>query len=383
MRFSRLRSRLTPKLVKPMITETRSELIDKIIKAYELETKDVADAVELYYDAQQLRIMHANRKRTEPLKEPEKLPKDYVPLTHWFNKWLLLGEAVLAGKLKGWVLSDRAPAEAKWAYDQIGIGPIIAAGLASHISIEKAQTPSAVWKFAGQAPGFDRKVKGQKLPYNARLKVLCWKLGESFVKVSGKDGATYGHLYSQFKAEEIRRNESGQYKEAAAQELRTKKITDKEAKAILESGHLTNGQLHSRAKRRAVKIFLVHYWQRGREAKGLPVRGPYVETVLGHDGIIPLAVESEPPRDDERARINESSSEFERAKPGESPQLDERAMPNESPMFEQRVTQSEPPNRAERANALESSKIGERANLSESSRSNERAKPKRKERKAA
>jgi hypothetical protein len=370
-----LRSRLTQKLVKPMITETRSELIDKIIKAYELETKDVADAVELYYDAQQLRIMHGNRKRTEPLKEPEKLPKDYVPLTHWFNKWLLMGEAVLAGKLKGWVLSDRAPAEAKWAYDQIGIGPIIAAGLASHINIEKAQTPSAVWKFAGQAPGFDRKVKGQKLPYNARLKVLCWKLGESFVKVSGKEGATYGQLYAQFKAEEIRRNESGQYAEAAARELKTKNITDKETKAILQSGHLTDGQIHSRAKRRAVKIFLVHYWQRGREAKGLPVRGPYVQTVLGHDGIIPLAVESEPPRDDERANEEKQPTTTKRAKPGEKPQLDERALPNEKPMFEQRATQGEPPNTAERAKKPEKPIESERAKPLE--------KPNRKERKAA
>jgi hypothetical protein len=301
-----------------MITETKNELIDKIIKAYELESKDVADAVELYYDAQKLRIMHANKERSEAPRE----------LTQWFGKWLLIGEHVISGKLKQWVNSDRSPQEAKWAYSQSGIGPIIAAGLAAHVNLEKAQTPSAVWKFAGLAPGFDRKQKGVKLPYNARLKVLCWKLGESFVKVSGKEGATYGHLYAQFKAEEIKRNDSGGYAEAAARELRTKKISDKDTKAKLEAGRLTDGHLHARAKRRAVKIFLVHYWQRGREARGLPVRGPYVETVLGHDGIIPAA-ESERPETQERANDSVSSVKAERATKKESPNKPKRASNSE------------------------------------------------------
>jgi hypothetical protein len=260
-----------------MISETRNELIDKIIKAYELETADVADAVELYYDAQELRIMHANKERTESPRE----------LTEWFSKWLLLGERVIAAKLKQWVASKRSPAEAKWAYDQIGIGPILAAGLAAHIDPVKAVSPSAVWKFAGLAPGFDRKTKGEKLPYNSRLKVLCWKVGESFVKVSGKEGATYGKLYAQFKADEVSRNENGLYVEQAKRELANKKFkTDNATKKRLLEGKLSDAHLHARAKRRAVKIFLVHYWQKGRSAQGLDVRGPYVETVLGHDGII-------------------------------------------------------------------------------------------------
>jgi hypothetical protein len=263
----------------PLNLETKSELLTKIIQTLELQTHEIADVISLYYDCQDLRIAHANKRRTEAPSE----------LVQWLDFWLHIGENVIYGKLKKWVESPDCPAEAVWAYEQIGIGPVIAAGLAAHINIEKANTVSAVWKFAGQAPGFDRKVKGKKLPYNARLKVVCWKLGESFVKVSGKEGATYGKLYAEFKAEEIRRNQSGQYAEAAARELRTKKITDKEAKAILESGHLTDGGLHSRAKRRAVKLFLSHYWLKGREAKGLPIRPPYPIQILGHDGEIKAA----------------------------------------------------------------------------------------------
>jgi hypothetical protein len=258
--------------------ETRNVLIDKIIKAYELETKDVADAVELYYDAQKLRIIHANKERTEGPGE----------LVSWFAYWLELGEKVIQSKLKGWVEGPESSAEAKWSYSQIGIGPVIASGLAAHIDIEKAQSISAVWKFSGQAPGFDRKQKGTKLPYNARLKTLCWKLGESFVKVSGKEGATYGQLYAQFKLEEIARNETGKYKDAAARELASKKFKaeDSVTKKRLLAGMLSDAHLHSRAKRRAVKIFLSHYWTMGRQARGLPIRDPYSKGIQGHDGII-------------------------------------------------------------------------------------------------
>jgi hypothetical protein len=220
--------------------------------------------------------MHANKERTEAPRE----------LTEWFNKWLAIGESVITSKLKVWVLGKKSPAEAKWAYDQIGIGPILAAGLAAHIDPEKAQSVSAVWKFAGLAPGFDRKQKGVKLPYNARLKVLCWKCGESFVKVSGKDGATYGKLYAQCKSDEVSRNENGLYAPAAAKELASKKITEKKTKETLQSGKLIDAHLHARAKRRAVKIFLSHYWVKAREARNLDVRMPYAMTVLGHDGMI-------------------------------------------------------------------------------------------------
>jgi hypothetical protein len=258
--------------------ETRNVLIDKIVKTYEINTKDVADVVELYYDCQDLRIKHANRERSEGPGE----------LVSWIAYWLELGEKVVAGKLKNWILSSKGTPEAKWAYDQVGIGPIIAAGLAAHIDVTKANSISAVWKFAGLAPGFDRKMKGMKLPYNARLKVICWKAGESFVKVSGKEGATYGHLYSQFKTEEIKRNEAGLYKAAAAHELATKKFRqdDSVTKKRLLAGMLSDAHLHARAKRRAVKIFLSHFWTVGREARDLPIRTSYAEQILGHDNII-------------------------------------------------------------------------------------------------
>src|SRR4029077_19936483 len=235
--------------MKSLITETRSELLTKIVKTLALKSHEIGEMVELYYDSQHLRIQHANKERTEPPSE----------LAEWLDFWTHAGESVISGALKRWILSDESPPETRWAFDQIGIGPVIAAGLAAHIDIEKAVTISSVWKFAGLAPGSDKKVKGQKLAYNSRLKTLCWKLSESMVKVSAKDGATYGKLYADFKADEIRRNDEGRYAEAAKRELATKKITEKATKDKLLSGRLTDGHLHSRAKRRTAKIFLAHY----------------------------------------------------------------------------------------------------------------------------
>ena len=327
------------KLLEDLIKRTHNELIDALMKAYRLETPDVASAVELYYDAQGLRIQHANKKRTEA-------PRT---LNIWMDKWLGLGELFFHSKLKEWVTSDRAPAEARWALSQIGIGPVIASGLAAHIDIVKAQTPSAVWKFSGLAPGFDRKVKKQKLPYNARLKVLAWKLGESFVKVSGKEDAVYGKLYAEFKAEEIARNKAGKYAEAAARELATKKISDKDTRAKLESGMLTDGHLHARAKRRAVKVFLCHYWIKGRLARGLPIRDPWIKTYGGHQDMILPADGSETTATSERAKISEKPEPTERANTQKTSEETKRASDTEKTKTSKRATRKEPPDRHERA----------------------------------
>jgi hypothetical protein len=261
-----------------MRREIREAFKSELIADLQLKNEQVSEAVELYYESQSLRIRFANKERSEGRGE----------LTDWFNYWLEIGEKTMYGKLQEWVESERSSEEAKWAYSQVGIGPVIAAGLAAHVDVTKADTVSAVWKFAGLAPGFDRRVKGTKLPYNGRLKVLCWKAGDSFVKVSGKEGATYGKLYSEFKAEEIRKNEAGLYKEAAARELATKRFKQEDSltKQRLKEGKLSDAHLHARAKRKAVKLFLSHYYVIGRKARGLVVRPPYSKTNLGHDGII-------------------------------------------------------------------------------------------------
>jgi hypothetical protein len=261
----------------------------KIHADLEVKRDLIPEVSELYYDIQKMRVGFANRTRSEG---PSYLGR-------WLNEWLNIGEQTIFKKLKEWVESDDSPAEAKWCYQQDGCGPVLASGLAAHIDLAKAPTPSSLWKFAGLAPGFDRRVRGQKLAYNARLKTLAWKLGECLVKVSGKQGAVYGKLYADFKADETRKNESGQYRAVAERELASKDFKkDTVTKKRLLEGKLTDGHLHSRAKRKAVKILLQNYWLVGRKALGLPIPEPYVQAHLGHGHIVEPVVAQKSKRSD-------------------------------------------------------------------------------------
>lgn len=159
---------------------------------------------------------------------------------------------------------------------------MIAAGLLAHIDITKAPTVGHIWRFAGLDPTVTW-AKGQKRPWNASLKVLAWKIGESFVKVSGHDSDFYGHLYLERKAREQAKNEAGAYAEQAAAMLTKKRFRDETgAKKAYESGKLPPGHIHARAKRWAVKLFLSHWHHVAYESHygTLPPK-PYILTIEG------------------------------------------------------------------------------------------------------
>jgi len=204
----------------------------------------------------------------------------------------------------------------QWARSQVGIGPIISAGLACHIDIRQAPTVGHIWRFAGldptnkwlgrksaetivddiwkQAKGeeaallvakainvrlelFLKRLQDRKtgevkitkqtltaaaarLPWNASLKRLCFIIGESFVKVSGNPDAHYGRAYSVRKQRETEKNANGDYADQAAQALREKRWGDDTlAKKHYENGMLPPARIHMRAKRWATKLFLAHY----------------------------------------------------------------------------------------------------------------------------
>ena len=56
----------------------------------------------------------------------------------------------------------------------------ISAGLMANIDITKVQTAGQIQAFAGLDPTREWN-KGEKRPYNARLKALCWKIGQCFI----------------------------------------------------------------------------------------------------------------------------------------------------------------------------------------------------------
>lgn len=170
-----------------------------------------------------------------------------------------------------------------WARSQVGIGPVLAAGLLAHIDIRQAPTAGHIWNFAGLNPGvvWD---KGERRPWNASLKTLCWKVGESFVKFSGREDCFYGKFYAKRKLEETERNDRGEFSEQARLKLERFKIgKDTDAFKAYSTGKLPPAHIHARAKRYAVKLFLSHLHHVWFELEyGEAPPKPYAIAIDGH-----------------------------------------------------------------------------------------------------
>lgn len=177
----------------------------------------------------------------------------------------------------------------QWLRRIDGIGPIMAAGLLAFIDITICETSSRLWNYAGLTPD-SKPVKGQKIHYNPQLRKLCYLIGESFIKVSGKETAMYGHIYKERKLYEQKKNENGDYADQAKKKLDTTKIGhDTDAYKWYSEGKLPPAHIHARARRYAVKIFLSHLHQRWYEYEfNKPAPLPFVHAILGHhDFIVP------------------------------------------------------------------------------------------------
>lgn len=168
-----------------------------------------------------------------------------------------------------------------------GIGPVISAGLLAHIDIHKARTAGHIWRFAGMDPT-QKWEKKTKRPWNAQLKVLCWKAGESFVMFSGNDKCFYGKIWRKQKDLYMARNENGEYAARAADILVNKKFNkDTEAYKAYSTGKLPPAHIHAMARRYAVKLFLSHlHGEMHRRILGTEPVAPYPMAILGHAHMI-------------------------------------------------------------------------------------------------
>lgn len=182
--------------------------------------------------------------------------------------------------LKLYVESQRI---GNWLMSITGIGEVISAGLIATIDINKCETAGAIWRFAGLDPTLEWN-KGEIRPFNAKLKTLCWKIGESFVKVSNNEDDFYGKIYKERKEYEIAKNENGEYAEQAKEKLEKYKIgKDTEAYKYYSQGMLPPAHIQARAKRYAVKIFLSHLFDVWYKLeKGQEPPKPYALAILGH-----------------------------------------------------------------------------------------------------
>ncbi len=251
---------------------------DLVKAAVSLSIDEARYLVDTYYAMQEYRKAAANQVRS--------LAESHEP--HEVLRWLFeqneTVEKQIRRALNSW--TDGLPA-ARWAKSIVGIGPVISAGLAAHIDISRCATVGRIWRFAGLDPTVEWK-KGERRPWNAGLKCLCWKIGESFVKVSGRPDDFYGQLYLQRKQIEQERNEAGKFADQAAHKLERFNIgKSTDAYQAYAAGKLPPAHIHARAKRWVVKLFLAHYhhvaWTL---ATGTPPPKPYVISILGHADMI-------------------------------------------------------------------------------------------------
>lgn len=180
-----------------------------------------------------------------------------------------------------------------------GIGPTLAAKIIAMVDIERANTVSALWKYAGYGLGYywqdesgkicapqsgykwqkngegdkervlitpepkpgwelvqvrDRPIEGFTLSYNKRLKTTLFLVAGSFMK----SGSPYRRIYDSAKEYYVVNNPDW------------------------SAGHADRA-----AQRKMIKIFLSHLWERWRLLAGLPIRLAFVNEQLGHETIYP------------------------------------------------------------------------------------------------
>jgi hypothetical protein len=247
---------------------------DLVTAAATLSTSEARYLVDAYYAIQENRKAAGNQVRAlAESKEP-----------HTVILWLFDQNETLERQIKraldSW--TDSIPA-AVWAKGIVGIGPVISAGLAAHIDITRCPTVGRIWRFAGLDPTQEWLPK-TKRPWNAALKTLCWKIGESFVKQSCREDDFYGQLYQQRKRQETAANDAGKFADQARAKLQRFNIgKNTEAYKCYAQGKLPPAHVHARAKRWAVKLFLAHYhhvaW---KLATGQEPPKPYVISHLNH-----------------------------------------------------------------------------------------------------
>lgn len=299
------------------ITTTRPDAVDLAGILAQVK-RDMAEAISTLTDREARYLVDTYYQMQENRKRADNQVRSISDEPHRAITWINDQAREMENTIK-WMLGKYANSKeiGLWSQSVLGIGPVIAAGLMAHIDITKAPTVGHVWRFAGLDP--TRKwEKKTKRPWNAALKTLCWKIGESFVKVSGKDTARYGQVYLERKEYEIARNEAGELADQATAVLTHKKIGKDKVSYYYYAGLLTveaahklaeiaqtrqptvatvkklideeNGtpmlppaHIHSRAKRYAVKLFLSHWHETAyvlEYDKKPPL--PYPIAILGH-----------------------------------------------------------------------------------------------------
>lgn len=179
--------------------------------------------------------------------------------------------------------------------------------------IERLATPSKLWKYAGmnvdpvtgQAP---KRESGKKLPFNADLRMLCYRLGTSLIRQTGvwyendgREGTSPGYLGYKNRITERKAEQGITVIPTPKERVCTncgQVVVRKTARYCPDCGGglttkqeppgcLFEGHLHLMAVREMMKDWLVCMWRVWREALGLPVTQPYKVAYQDHAPVNP------------------------------------------------------------------------------------------------
>jgi hypothetical protein len=281
--------------------------------------------VDSYYQLQELRKASSNQVFSMTKSDKDKAevtpiatetveaqPDEPCDVLVWFRDNAEALEKQIQRALGAYASAHRV---GRWSQSQTGIGPVISAGLLAHVDMkpwrcmkhrmlvyknepactekephegfgcsrQPLNTVGQLWRFAGLDPTLVWE-KGQKRPFNADLKVLCWKIGQSFLKLSNHPDCLYGALLRERWESEKAKNEKLMFADQAKAKLEKFNIgKSTDAYKAYSIGKLPPAHILQRACRYATKLFLAHWHDVAWECQyGTQPVKPYVLEHLGH-----------------------------------------------------------------------------------------------------
>jgi len=311
-----------------LIMQLRKDLKEQVKNLTSTEARFLVDT---YYTIQDYRIQLGSQLRAAE----QKVDENPSGVLAWIEENMTTMESTIRLALKHYVDGHKM---GPWLTAQLGIGPVLSAGLLAYIDIKKAPTVGHIWSYAGLDPtmkwhgavqaakwvkgmtevtektyidmaklsgfkvdaikrfakeyadiGKSKKIRVEDLknalarrPWNAKLKVLCWKVGQSFVKLRNVENSYYGGVYRERDELEFNKSAAGDYRDQA---LARSKTVDKTTKGYPTycKGELPESHIHTRAARYATKLFLAHMhevWYKLEFKKDPPM--PYAIAHGGH-----------------------------------------------------------------------------------------------------
>lgn len=305
-----------------------------------LERDEARYLVDTYYQIQEDRKSHKNRERAAAEDQEPNL------FMSWVGGRYVELEAKIKMAMKAYANQSHT---GRWTLGLFGFGEVFAGGLIAYLDITRAPNAGSLWRFCGVDGKVEWKssakaerivkenvkrkkptqaeadkiaikigIKPQQLqqrmrfllqdegegeirltrellrkavamrPWNARAKVLIWKIGDRIRVFSNKKKSYYGPLYREYKARLVVRNEAGDFSDQAAQTL--KDVPNHKQKKILAEGQLPPGQIEARALRWVGKLFLSHWHEVAYyDHYGQVAPKPYALAHLNHAHYIPPA----------------------------------------------------------------------------------------------